>query len=79
MNQLKVKEILTNQFSGRYSNKKEKAVARAAAKFINTHKDAEWQSIYSKVDVIDACLQMYNVEKDLSTYLELNKQIWIKK
>ena len=78
MNQSKVKEVISNQFIGRYSADKVNAVARAASKFINTHRDAEWQSMYAWDDVIDACLQMYSVEKDLLKYLELNKQIFIK-
>jgi hypothetical protein len=79
MNQSKVKEIITNQFVGSYSKDKVNAVARAASKFINTYRDGDkWQSVYSPLDMIDACLQMYSVEKDLSNYLELNKQIWIK-
>jgi hypothetical protein len=79
MTQSKVKEVISNQFIGMYSTNKVNAVARAASKFINTHRDSNWISSYSKADVIDACLQMYSVEKDLLKYLELNKQIFIKK
>jgi hypothetical protein len=79
MTQSKVKEVISNQFVGMYSTNKVNAVARAASNFINTHRNANWISSYSKADVIDACLQMYSVEKDLLKYLELNKQIWIKK
>ena len=79
MIQSKVKEVISNQFIGRYSADKINAVERVASKFINTYRDANWYDSYSKADVISACLEMYSIEKDLLKYLELNKQIFIKK
>jgi len=73
--QSQMQSVIYAQLYGNHKTEKVNAVAIAASKFINKYKKTNY---VSGDFVIDACLQMYSIEKDLSAYLEREKSLFVK-
>ena len=74
----KVKEYIQNGYhSSKMTSEKLEAISKAASKFINKYWGKYWVSAYFFEDVVNACLQEYSNEKDLSVFLEREKRMWV--
>jgi hypothetical protein len=74
----KVKEYIQSGYhSSKCPSEKLEAISKAASKFINKYWGKYWVSAYFFEDVVNACLQEYSNEKDLSVFLEREKRMWV--
>ena len=53
------------------------AIAKAASKFVNKYTKSHYVDFRFFENVVDTCLQSYNVEKDLPAFLEREKHLWV--
>jgi hypothetical protein len=74
--QSQIKTIIECEFVRTYETKKVNVVAKAAAKFMNKYDKTH---LFSCISIVDACIQMYSVEKDLFVFLEREKLNYIVK
>jgi hypothetical protein len=71
---VRVKEYIQSGYhSGKMTSEKIEAISKASSKFINKYRATHWVGAHFFEDVINACLEQYSVEKDLSTFLEREK------
>ena len=49
----------------------------STSKFINKYWGKYWVSAYFFEDVVNACIQSYSNEEDLSVFLEREKRMWV--
>ena len=73
----KVKEYIQSGYHSSMSSEKIEAISKAASKFINKYLGKYWVSAYFFDDVVNACIQQYSNEKDLSAFLEREKRMWV--
>ena len=73
--QSQITEIIECSFTGYYTDAETNRVSKAVAKFLNKYNDY----YISTLNVIDACLQMRKIEKDLFAFLEREKLNYIVK
>jgi hypothetical protein len=77
---VRVKEYIQSGYhSGKLTNQKIEAVAKASSKFINKYRATHWVGAYFFEDVINACLESYSADECLTTFLEREKHQWIGK
>ena len=74
---VRIKEYIQTGYNSTNKSEKIEVVANAAYKFINKYRATHWVGAHFFEDVINACLQQYSVEKDLSTFLEREKNLWL--
>jgi hypothetical protein len=74
----KVKEYIQSRYySGEMTSKELEAISKASSRFMNKYLGKYWVSAYFFEDVVNACIQQYSNETDLSVFLEREKRMWV--